>query len=369
MRTKALITLGLGLAMAGCGSKSGNENLNDLIKKRDKLNAQIAEMQAKGGNADAPAANLQLVSVSPAESGPFRHYLEIQGRVESDENILVTPKVPGTLVSSVKVIRGQNVSKGQVLATLDNSVLPSQLAELNNQLELAETVYEKQKALWDQKIGTEIAYIQAKNNLEAMQRRKKTLMQNISMYTMVAPISGVVDDVTIREGEVPTPGMGGIRIVNYAKSRVLADVAENYMSKVKVGNKALLEFPDINKTVESRVKTVGRAINSLNRTFLVEFELKDSRDIRPNMITVIKINDYVNENVISIPVNAVQKDEDGAFVYVAREKGKTQVAEKKPVKTGMSYKGQIEILEGLQAGDKVVTVGYQNIFDGSEIKF
>jgi RND family efflux transporter MFP subunit len=335
----------------------------DIQKKIDDLQAQVKD---KG---DTIAQNLPVVAVTSTKLETFRHFLEVQGRVESDENIFVNAKVPGAMITQVKVNRGDKVRKGQVLATEDPGAMQETIDEVKNQLSLATTIYEKQKRLWDQKIGSEIQYLTAKNNKEAAEKRLATMQQQYSNYTLTAPIDGTVDDVTMKAGEAATP-LAGIRIVNFAKSKLVADISENYISKINPGDEVMVYLPAIDKDIKTTVKVVGDVINPTSRTFLVELkpDPSASKDLRPNMSAVIKINDQTDKNVRILPLNAVQTDDKGSFVYAVQDKAGHKFAVKKPVKTGISYKDQIEVTDGLQDSDQIITTGYQNVVDGQEVR-
>jgi RND family efflux transporter MFP subunit len=372
MNKRILAAAALLMMATACGNhKSDNNNsdakLDQLKQQREKLNAEIQQLESQKG-VDSNAAGMVTVSVANEQPTVFRHYLEVQGKVESNSNIYVTPKVPGAMVTELLVNRGDNVSKGQVLARLDASVLQQSIAEMQNQLNLTKTVYERQKNLWDQKIGSEIQFITAKNNYESMQSRMSTLRQQLDMYTLRSPISGTVDDVTLKAGEIPAPGVSGIRVVNPDDVKITAEVSEAYIAKVNKGDSVRVYLPDLGKEMQTRVKTVSKVINPTNRTFLIELDPQQGEnELRPNMIAVVKVNDYINKNAIVLPINLVQSDENGNFVYVAVKNGNGWTVDKKTVKTGENYQGQVEILSGLTPQDQVITEGYQSVVDGQQI--
>ncbi|MGZ5244675.1 MAG: efflux RND transporter periplasmic adaptor subunit, partial [Bacteroidia bacterium] len=356
---------------AGC-KESNQEKLQRLKKEHAALDSEIKDLEKAvraEGIKDTTSQPAVLVSVASAQPGVFRHFIEVQGKVDAEQNINVTPKVPGTMVTDVLVERGDKVSKGQVLAKLDPGAMSESLAEVQNQLDLANTVFQKQKRLWDQKIGTEIQYLSAKNNRDALQRRMATMQQQFSNFTLRAPINGVVDDVTLRAGEVPMPGMGGIRVINLANTKVVAEVSEVYAGKINQGDEVLVNIPDAEKEFSTKVSVASKTINPTNRTFLIELRPNESqlKDLQPNMVAVVKVNDYTNKSTIILPVNTIQRDDAGTFVYTAVKKGKETIAKKVPVKVGETYAGQSEILSGLSANDQVITVGYQNVVDGQVI--
>jgi RND family efflux transporter MFP subunit len=371
---KYIFILFIAAGMAACGGKGEDKKaeLAKLKKERAELDKKIVALEKeikKSGKDTADDKNNTVVSVTEARPAKFMHYLEVQGKVESDENIFLSPRVPGVQIIDVLVQRGDRVSKGQVLARQDAGGLPSQLASLRVQASNANTAYEKTKRLWEQKIGTEVGYLNAKAMKESLDNQVSAMEQQLGNFTLRSPINGTVDDITIRAGEAASP-MAGIRVVNYAKTKVVAQVSEAYAGKISNGDKVLVHFPDINKDIETTVRVAGNAIDPISRSFVVELAVpgRDIEGMKPNMVAVIKINDYTNKSVITVPVNAVQKDEsENTFVYIAETQGKTTVARKRAVRTGQTYESNIEILSGLNGGEKVITAGYQNVVEGQEI--
>ncbi|MGV3538585.1 MAG: efflux RND transporter periplasmic adaptor subunit [Rufibacter sp.] len=368
--------LAMALVSACTQSPDKEAQLAELKKQQAEINSQITkledELQKEGkGPAKAVAAAVP-VSVVTVQPETFRHYLEVQGRVDFDQNVMVSAKVPGVL-TSVRVDRGNRVSKGQVLATIDASVLDQQIASLRPNLDLARTVFQKQKNLWDQKIGTEIQYLQAKNNVESLERQIATLRETRAQYNITAPISGEVDEVIPNAGEAVAPGMGIIRIVNASSGKIVAEVSEAYASKISEGDEAMVFFPDLNKEIATTVRVIGTNINPSTRAFTVELGVKNSEKgkvtLRPNMVAVVRIQDYAKENALVLPVNLVQKDEQGNFVYVVEQKGNQRVAAKRNITVGSSYNGKIEVLTGLSANDTIVNAGVQNLNDGQPVTF
>ena len=259
------------------------------------------------------------------------------------------------------------------MATIDAAVLESGEAELRTGLDLARTVYEKQKRLWDQKIGTEIQYLTAKNNKESLERRLATLRQQKDQYVIKAPISGVVDEFNPKVGEAVSPGspMPVARIVNTASMKVLAEISEANAGKINKGDEAIVFFPDLNKEFPATVTAVSQAINASSPVVSgrISLERKGKCGLRPNMIAVVKVKDYVKPEALVVPVNVVQKDETGDFVYVAAKEGNQNVVRKKKVTTGLTYAGKAEVTGGLAANDQIITTGYQNLNEGQAITF
>lgn len=373
-RITAISTMALLFGLAACNGGDDKEaRLKELKEQQAQLQEQITELEAElkaEGKAVAAKQKTVPVSVATLAQDTFRHYLEVQGKVEFKEDVLVSAKVPGVL-TSVRVERGDRVSKGQTMATIDAQVLEQNIAELRTRLELARIAYEKQQNLWDQKIGTEMQYLTAKNNKEALERSLATLQQQRDQYNVKAPISGVVDEVIPNAGEAVAPGVGIIRVVNLQGGKIVAEVSEAYQAKIDKGDKAVVYFPDLQKEVETTVDVVSNFINPSTRAFTIELRLDKNNGIalRPNMVAVVRIQDYKNEEVIVLPVNLVQKDEKTSFVYVAQKQGDKYVATRKEVKTGMDYGGNVEVLSGLAANDKVITAGYQSVNEGQPVVF
>ena len=364
--------MALTLGLAAC-SKDKEAQLAELKKKRESLEQQIAALEADlkpEGKTVAAQKKTVPVSVISLAQDTFRHYLEVQGRVDFDQNVMVSPKAGGVL-TSVRVNRGDRVSKGQTMATIDAQVLEQNLAELRTHLDLARIAYEKQKNLWDQKIGTEMQYLTAKNNKEALERSLGALQQQRDQFNVRAPISGVVDEVLPNVGEAVMPGAGIIRVVTLQGGKIVAEVSEAYQAKINKGDQAVVRFPDLNKEIQTTVDVVSHTINPTSRTFTVELRPKNTQDValRPNMVAVVRIQDYKKEGTIVLPISLVQKDEKAAYVYVAQKQGNQYVATRKEVKTGMNYGGNVEVLSGLSADDKVITAGYQNVNEGQPVVF
>jgi RND family efflux transporter MFP subunit len=308
------------------------------------------------------------VLVTRLEPTVFIHSIDVQGRVDGDENVVVAARAAGT-ITKINVQTGTHVSAGQVMAEIENDAVRSQISELRSSYDLVKQLYEKQKSLWDQKIGTEVQYLQAKNNKESLEQKMKQLNEMLEMYYIKAPFAGTVDELMLKAGQTIAPGMPAIRVVNISQLKVKADLAEAYSSRVKTGNKVNLIFPDINKTATSQVTYTGKVINPSTRTFTVEIGLPSSEDYRPNMVAQVQIIDYSSENSMVVPVNTVQNIDGKDYVYVAGEEKGRKVAHRKEVKVGSIYNGKAEVVSGLNAGDLLITTGYNNLNEGELLRF
>ena len=374
MRTPSLIlSAAIAAALTACGgsAKDPNAELTKLKAEQAATQAKIATLEASTGSGAKDSANAAVpVSVLKVAPQNFAGFLEVQGRVDFDQNATVGARAAGTL-TSVRVLRGDRVRKGQVLAPVDANILDASIAELRTRLDLARIVYEKQAGLWKQQIGTEIQYLQAKNSYEGLQRNLSTLNQQRALYNVVAPYAGVVDNVIPKLGETVSPGMPVVQLNSGQGGKVLADVSEAYAGSIKAGDKAMVSLPDLgNEEVVSTVRTVSRTISATSRTFTVELRLpaNQASKLRPNMVATVRIQNYGSNNTTVLPVDLVQHDEENAYVLVVVRQGGKPVAEKRIIKTGQTYNGKQEVTSGLKAGDEVISAGYQNLNEGQVLK-
>ncbi|MGA0560385.1 efflux RND transporter periplasmic adaptor subunit [Larkinella sp. VNQ87] len=376
---KTYYVLGLATALlVSCSSEekksdvaSKKQELAELKTQQSELNAKIRTLEAEVAKLDpkqAEQAKVKEVTVAPLAATTFRHFVELQGTIDAKNNVQVSPKSGGP-VTAVYVREGDAVKAGTVLAKIDDQILRESIEEVRSQLTLANTVFEKQANLWKQQIGTEIQYLQAKNNKEGLEKRLATLNAQLSQSSVTSPISGVVDRVNVKAGETAMPGMGIVNVVNLSQLKVVAKVADTYSGSVRQGDAVVVRFPDINKELTTRISFVSRTVDPLNRTFTIEAPLPSDNSLKPNMLAQVKINDTSKPNALVINQNLVQSTENGQLVYVAVTENGKKVAKARKVKTGLSYGGQIEITDGLQAGDQLVTQGYQELVDGQPINY
>ena len=363
----AVLTLAL---LAACGQKDPKAELVKLKQKQAETQARIAALEAKGGaDTQKPAVQAVPVSIIKVQPESFTSYLEVQGRVDFDQNATVAARSAGTL-TSIRVQRGDRVSKGQVLASIDASVLDASIAELRTRLDLARVIYEKQARLWKQQIGTEIQYLQAKNNYEALERNLTTLNRQRELYNVVAPFSGTVDEVLPKLGEAVAPGSPVARLVSGQGGKIVADVSESYASRIQAGDKALVAIPDLGgEAMPATVRVASRTIDPTSRTFTVELRLSGNKSGRlsPNMVATVRIQNYDRQNATVLPVDLVQRDEQNSYVLVVEQKGPQKVAAKRVIKTGNTYNGRVEVTQGLNPNDQVISAGYQNLNEGQVV--
>lgn len=370
MKTKLATFIILCLLASSC--KNDNKSkLEKLKKEQEKITEQIKALELIVAKEEGRSTDKILeVSVAEIKKGEFNHYLEVQGKVDAEENIAVGPKMMG-IVTAIYVKPGDNVKKGQVLAQLDDAIYRQSLATLDSTRSFVNNVYIKQKNLWEQNIGSEIQYLTAKNNLENLDNNIKSIKEQLKMLTITSPIDGTIEELPIKVGQSLTPGLTtAFRIVNLSNVKVMAEVAEAYSSKIRTGYNVNVYFPDMEREIKSRISFSSKYINPINRTFTCEVKLDNADDsFRANMIAIMKINDYHSDSAISVPVNLIQKIGEDNFVYIAEKNKDKYIARKAKVVTGQTYNGYTEITQGLNEGDKIITVGFQNLEDGQSLKF
>jgi len=362
----AVVVAGL---LASCGSGSEKEQLVELKKQQTEIAKKIKALEAKVGKTGADSVKAKSKEVVAKELAPrkFDYFIQTQGAIESEENIQVSAKSAG-VVSQVFVREGEMVTKGQVLAQIDNSLVARNIDELKASLELATTVYNRQKNLWDQKIGTEVQYLQAKNNKESIEKRIASVGEQNDMMRIKSPISGVVDEVTAKAGQNIAPGMPAVRVVNNSDLKVKAAVSESFVTSIKKGNKVIVTVPDLNKDFEAKVTFVGRNINQLSRTFIVEIDMPSNPELRPNMSANIKVIYDSYPSAIAVPINIVQDVNGEKIVYVVEAKGNQNIASRKVITIDGVYDSYARVVKGLNTGDKIITAGFQGLSDGQFIK-
>jgi RND family efflux transporter MFP subunit len=369
---KVLFTVAILATLVACNQNTDKKGeLEKLKTEREILDTKISKLEAEVNPNQQKIEKAIPVKVKKLEPTQFNHFVEIQGVVDGDQNVSVSPQMAG-VVTNVYVKEGSVVKKGQIMATLDAQVLKQSVEEVKTQLDMATIVYEKQKNLWDKKIGSEIQFLQAKSGKESLERRIKTLEEQIALANVVSPISGSVESFPLKVGQLASPGLptSAIRVINMSSAKVSADISENFASRIKNGNQAFVRFPDLGQEIETKLNFTSRFIDPSNRTFKVECSIS-SKDVelRANMIAYVKIKDYTNENSMVLPVNIIQSNQDGKFVFVASKDGAKNTAVRRKVTTGVDYNGETEITSGLNTGDQVITVGYQNLKEGSSVIF
>lgn len=370
MKTKILIIAVLFLM--ACGSADKQAQLEKLKQQRDDLNAQIEQLETELSGTPALAqtnskVKVKYVNVINVSPEPFDHFIEIQGSVESDNDIIVPAQSSG-VVKSIFVEIGDKVEKGQLLAKLDAAVFERSIEELKTGLELATTVFERQERLWNQKIGSEIQYLQAKNTKESFEKKLATVKEQYEMTKIKSPIAGQVDDVMIKVGQMAAAGFGTFKVVQVSDLKIKASLSEKYITKVKPGDPVNVYIPVLDRHYKQKVQASANVINPDNRTFSIEVSIpQNDKEIKPNMVAVLDINDYSNDSSLVVPLKVVQYTGKDQFLFVATHSNNGWMAEKRYVKTGYNSDSKVEVARGINDGEKVIVFGYQNLGDGEAI--
>lgn len=343
--------------------------LNSLKKEMKDLETKIAEIQDSISVLEPQKVNKRPVSVIKPEVSEFKHYISVQGSLMSDDMVNASSDLGGR-VMKLSVKEGQNIRKGQLIADLDMETLDKQRAELLKTLELAEEVYARQERLWKQNIGSELQYLQAKNNKERLEKSLETLDFNKAKSKVYAPISGSVLSLNIKAGEMAGPGMPIVTLLNVSNIKVSAEVPESYLKSIKKGDKVEVELPALGETRTATINLIGNAINPANRTFKIEASLKNSNKIlKPNLLANVKLNDYTKADAISIPVELVQQEVGGkSYVYTIQEKDNNLTAQKLYVTTGEVQNGKIIINEGLTGDEQLILDGARMVVNDEVVE-
>ena len=359
---------------AACGGKKdGAANANgdklaklaELKKQQTALGTQISALEKELGGANPKAEKVIAIAVETLAPSVFNNFIELQGSVVADEQVFLTSRVPGS-VSKVYIKVGDRIRTGQVVAEIDDDMVLQQMEEVKKRWELANDVYLKQEALWKQNIGSEIQYLSAKNNKEALDKSLITIQRSRDLYQVRSPIDGIVDECMVKVGQAAAPGSPMATVVNFSKLKVKVDAPETYAGKIRQGNTVSVFFPDLKKEVTSKIAYIGAAVNPSNRTFKVEIPIRaNEAGLLPNMATTVKVVNYSNGGAITVPINLLQKDLTNTDFVLVESAGR---AKKMPVKVGQMYGDKAEILSGLKAGDKVITAGYQDLNEGDAVK-
>lgn len=353
-----------------CGGAEGTkmDQLNALKEEKSTLEVKINALETEliaSGELKKKEGNKVLVAGKNLKPEPFFHEVEFRGAVSSRKNVSLTAEMMGK-VTNLKVEEGQRVRKGQLLVLLNADVIRNSMAEVETQLDLAKEVFERQSRLWKQNIGTEIQYLQAKNNKESLEKRLITLKSQLNQSSIVAPFDAVVDDVPVRLGELVQPGIPVVRLINPDETYISADVSESFLGRFSQGQEVDVYFPSQDKHVTSKVKSLGKVIKSENRTFDVEIELPSvSFPVQPNQVVVLKLVDYENEEALTVPTKLIQSDNQGNFVFVIEKEGNNSRARKVHIEAGISYNLKTEIKSGLKVGQTLAYDGYRELSENA----
>jgi RND family efflux transporter MFP subunit len=317
--------------------------------------------------------NTPLITTITTSEQKFNHFIELQGNVKTKQNVLVYPEMPGIL-NKVYVKEGQKVKKDQILATIDDGGLSQQLLLLKSNEQLAKTTFERQKRLWDQQIGSEIQYLQAKTSYDSQKNATRQLKKQLGKFTIRAPFSGIIDDVFKEKGTVVAPGPGAeiFRIINLSNMYIETDVPESYISSIKKNKMVEVNFPILGRSYDSSIRQVGNFINPSNRTFRIEVGIPNlDGEIKPNLTAKLRLNDYSNSNAILIPQSIISENAKGQqFIYVVKDnKEKNQVyAERLVIETGKTNGDFIEVTKNLDADVEIILEGARSVNNGQVVK-
>ena len=385
------------MLLSSCGSsnKSNEEAigkkraaLEKLKTEKTKLDDQIKTVEAEINLLDPANANAQkakLVSVQTLQVSNFDHFIELQGKIDAENTSIITPRGAPGQVKAIFVQKGSYVKKGQLLLKLDDAIIRQNVAaalqgieSINTQLAFAKNIYQRQKNLWDQNIGSEVQLITAKNNvatlenqLKATEENVKVIQEQLNTTNVLSDVNGVANEVNIKVGEIfqgmNALGMAQIKIVNNSLLKVVGNIPENYLANVSKGAPVETLVQDLNKTFFGKLTFIGASIDPLSRGFVVEAKLPSDPLIKPNQIALMKIQDYTAANAISIPISTLQNDESGKFVMLATTESGKLVARKRSVIIGLINGEMLEVKSGLKSGDVLVTAGFQSLYEGQSV--
>lgn len=378
-----IVTLVSAVMISSCNdnAKEAKGEMSDKMAKLEKLKSDKSKMEEEIKTLEEEIAKLdpdaqkeraRLVAAMPVTQEDFTHYIELQGKVDANDIVVVTPRGMPAQVKELHVKRGDLVKKGQLLLKLDDAIILQQMEGLKTQLDFAKNIYNRQKNLWDQNIGTEVQLISAKNNVDALEKQFETLKENWNTTFVYAPISGSADVVNIKVGEIfnGASALGPqIQIVNNGSMKVVTDVPENYQTRVKKGSQLIISIPDAGiDSLRGEISILGATIASNSRAFFTETKIPSIPGLRINQVALVKIKDYYSPNAITIPINIVQTDEKGKYVYVIVKEGNLMKARKKQIIPGENFDGKVEIKGNtLVATDVIITEGYQSVYDGQVV--
>ena len=368
-----LFIAGIGLLLASC---SGTPD-NSPEAKRKQLAQYKSEVQALEEKITAledeldEMSEIEYVNIKTTEAEPqlFEHFIEVTGKVEADQEVNVSPEGSG-IITDILVSEGQYVTKGTTLAKLNTDMLDKSIAEARISLDLANTTFERQQNLWDQKIGSEMQYLQAKTTKESQERRLESLLAQKEMAEVKAPVDGTVDVIFQKRGEIAGPQIPFAKVVNIKKIKIYGDVAESYLTKVDKDEEVFIDFPAIGRQAKSKIEQIGNYIDPNNRTFRIRVDLSNPDNlIKPNMISILKIRDYVADSAIVIPSLLIKHDFKGEYTFIVDATGDVKKAKKIYIKSGISNNNMTEITEGIVPGMTIISEGFDQVIDGTPVAY
>ena len=371
---KNIIILIAAVIIASCSATKTNDDENTKRQQLQQYKQELHNLKLKIDDLEKELGTSKKdevvkVKVTELQSVIFEHFIEVTGKVEAENDVDVSPEIAG-IIKEVFVKEGQSVKKDQILAKLNTDILERSMDELMVQLDLANINFERQDNLWKQNIGSEMQYLQAKNTKEGLEKRVESLKTQIEMGKIKSPVSGVVDVVYQKKGHIGNPQMPFAKVINISKMKVYADVSEFYLTKIEKGDIVDVFFPALNREIKAPINQIGNTIDPNNRTFRVRINLDNpDKMIKPNLVSIIKLRDYLNKETIAVPVLYIKEDLKGSYTFIVDKQNGKKVAKKMYVKTGVTNNNIIEVVEGLTAGMQVVSEGYNQIIDGTLLQF
>ena len=370
----------IGMALAsimifGCGQRTTeNQDLSTAIQKRDSIQTQIDSLKGEVRILDNTIADIDpeqkkyhreiFVSTERIAPEKFEHYFQAHGIIAAENNILITPEIPGT-IKYIRTKEGENVKAGQVLMSMDTEVIDGSINEAKTALDLAKDIYERQEKLWEQKIGSEIQLLEAKNRKEALEQRLKTLMAQREKSNITAPSARTIDEILPRIGEMVSPAMPVLRMVNLSNVYIKSDISENYLKSIQKNDPVEIEFPSLETTTKAKINQVGNYINPENRTFKIRIDIENNLKLyKPNLLAIISIRDFEKDSAITVPSEYIMADANAKqYVFIVAEENKTTRARKTYIESGPSHNGKTLIIEGLNGDELLITEGARSVTD------
>ena len=370
------LVFALSILAASCTMKDAGsleEKKSKLAEKEEalaELQEEITSLKEEISELDTTTEETAIITRVEAvdlKKGQFNHFVQLTGSVTSKENIMISAEASGR-ITSIPAKEGQTVKKGQVLMRIENETVANQLAEAKAAFDLAKATFEKRKNLWDQSIGSEIEYLQAKTNYESARSRLAQIRTQFENTIIKSPIKGSVDEINVNEGEFVNMGMPIVRVVDLDNVEIEAELSEEYLVSVHKGDTVTVKIPALGISMKTPISFVSQVINPNNRSFKIKVNLDNSKGvIKPNVLANIQIRDYKNQDALIVPSNIITKDLKGDFVYAVAQEGGDHIAKKKYVVKGRSSGSETEILEGLSEGDKIITAGYNQVNNGETV--
>lgn len=377
MKTNILFILAfIVISINACEQKdplqAKKEELKTQKTELQKVKASITELEKEISLMDPEFAKKNrratLITTTNVEKQSFEHYVEVSGSVKSRKNVMISAENMGS-VNQILVKEGSEVNKGQLIMNMDVELYQRSLDQLNTELTLAETMFKKQTNLWNQNIGTEVQFLESKNRKESLENQIANWKTQISKSQIRAPFQGTIEDVLVREGEMAQMGSPLVRIVNHQDMYIKADLSESHIGKFKKGDKAIIHFPSIDQTIESKISSVGQVIDEMNRTFSVEALLPLTKfTIKPNLLAIVKMKDFDKNDAVVISTKLIQKDNKGEFVFVVDKEGDESIAKKVQIDRGITYKNYTMITSGLYGNETLINEGFREVADGNKVK-